>query len=192
LTLESADDWARVTFPVAPRWAYLYPIVIGAVAGSMELAAGIRLFSVFSSMTVTGGPSTHGAIAQRHIGAVILVPMGITMLGWWGFAAYSLWKYLRWGRVPRVLVASADVLTLTRLRWWRIRQRHVPAEEISRVELRSLKPLVGRRAVANLRIYRKRGLPLWFRLSSVDPHSPRQIAEAIAQKLNKPLTCRQP
>jgi hypothetical protein len=192
LTLECADDWARVTFPAAPRWAYLLPILIGAVAGLMELAAGIRLFSTFSGMAVIGGPSAQGAVAQRHFEAEILVPMGITMLGWWGFAAYSLWKYRRWGRVPRILVASADVLTLTRLRWWRIRQRRLPTDEIRGVELRKVKSLIGKRIVADLFILRPRGWRLRFRLSSLDPQLPRQIAEAIAQKLNRPLTFRPP
>jgi hypothetical protein len=192
LTLECANDWARVSFPVAPRWAYLLPIVIGAVAGSMEFAAGIRLFSTFSSMTVIGGPSAQGAVAQRHIEAEILVPMGITVLGWWGFVAYSLWTYHRWGRVPCVLVASADVLTFTRLRWWRIRQRRWPADEILGIEFRTVKNLITKHTVADLYVRRKQCFRLRFRLYSLDPQLPRQIAEAIAQRLNRPLTFRPP
>ena len=183
--LECADDWARVTFPVAPRWVYFLPIVGGITAGLLELVVGADAIFVVLHLNAVPG---HTNVSSRQLLLHLFAPTGITVLFWWASAVYLFWMYRRWGRVPRILVASADVLTLTRLQWWRIRQRRVPAEEITRIELRSLKPLFGRRAFANLRIYRKRCLPLLFRLSSVDPQLPRQIAEALAQKLNRPLT----
>jgi hypothetical protein len=186
---ECADDWARVTFPVAPKWVHFFPIVMGFATGLIELASAILVISMFSHTSFMGGPGDpRGTVAFKHFRMVVLAPAGIYLLLGWGSAGCLLWTYLRWGRVPRVLVASAEVLTLTRLRWWRIRQRRWPADEIGGVELRRVKSLIGKRTVADLFILRPRGWRLRFRLSSLDPHSPRQIAEAVAQKLNRPLT----
>jgi hypothetical protein len=114
----------------------------------------------------------------------------IAALFWLAVAAHQAWMYHRWGRVPRVLTATGEGLVLSRLRWWRLRERKWLLNEITGIQLRPIKiNLNPRRTAADLYIKRREGLRrLHFRLSSPDPHLPSQIAERVAAVLGFPLT----
>jgi hypothetical protein len=114
----------------------------------------------------------------------------ISALFWLAVAAHQGWMYHRWGRVPRVLTATGEDLVLSRLRWWRLRERKWMLNEITGIQLRPIHMnLNPRHTAADLYINRRKGLRrLHFRLSSPDPHLARQIAERMAAVLGLPLT----
>jgi hypothetical protein len=126
---------------------------------------------------------------MRDLELQILLAGAIATLFWWAVAASSWYAYRKWGKVPRVLTVTGDGLVLSRLRWWRLRERKWLSSEIASIQLRPINVNLNPwRTVADLHINRRKGRRLHFRLSSPDPHLPRQIAERVAAVLGFPLT----
>jgi hypothetical protein len=135
------------------------------------------------------GPlSASTSLAAARLVAEIVAQWGIAGICWCGFGLYEWWLFRRWGRVPRILSATREGLTLSRLGWWRMRERHWPATQINGIEFRQVKGnLNWRRTVADLYIRRHKGQRLHFRLSSPDKDLPRKIASRMADVLERPL-----
>ncbi len=100
------------------------------------------------------------------------------------YSVFSWRRYHRWGRVPRVLLANKDGLTLSYLGWFWMRRKHWPAGEITAIELRPVRGnLTWWRTAADLRILRQKRMPLSFRLSTSDSQLPGQITARIRSLL---------
>jgi hypothetical protein len=184
LNLEEADGRVVVTFPVAPKWFYVLPIVVQIVAGLMYVAMGIMLVIFIHQFHVP---------VLRFLRTFVGVISGwaLTAVVWEGFGFYAWFMYRRWGRVPRVLTADESGLVLSWLGWWWIRERRWPAEEITALELRVIKGHLNPwRTVAVLHVRRLNGRTRRFRLSSADPELPRRIAQRFSEILARPLICR--
>jgi hypothetical protein len=172
-----------VTFPVLPRWVCILSIVVPLLVGCMEATKGV-LFTVWTWKLARsfGRPIPNDlAAVLRSNTERLLIGEGVAALVWWGAGAREWWKYRRWGRVPRVLTATSTGLVQTKLGWWRMRERIWPADQFTAVELRNLKWTLSRnRTVAILRLRRRHGLRLRFRLSSSDSQLPDRIAQSLA------------
>ena len=188
LTLEESDGHVRVIFAVAPTWIYLFPIVVGVMVGFMKLVGGLFI-AVRLRQLMNGFRAVPSDIfAMRRLTIEIVISASVLALFWWIIAAYEWWMYRRWGRVPRVLTASQKGLILSRLGWWRMRERMFPTSEIKAIELRPVKGnLNWKRTVTNLYIHRHKGWRLRFRLSSSDSQLPRRIAQQLTSKLGCPF-----
>jgi len=163
--------------------------VLGLTLGFLRIAMAIVVVWVLWHVIIVGGPpSADYVVSARHLGLQMLFSNGIEALFWWTFAAYYWRMYRKWGRVPRVLTASAEGLVFTRLGWWRMRERRWPVSDISAVKLRpTWGNLTWKRTVAELYIQRRQGRQLDFRLSSPDPQLPNRIAQRLASVLDRPL-----
>jgi hypothetical protein len=189
LTLEETDGQLRVIFSVSPKWAYIFQIVVCFVVGSVKLATGITIAWVVLRGFSAGPMSAQNVALSRHLAMQILLFAAPSALFWWSIGTYELWMYRKWGRVPRVLTAGLEGLTLSHLGFWRMREKNWPASEFTAVEFRPIKRnLNWTRTVANLYIRRQKGRRLHFRLSSPDPQLPGQIAQRVAHTLGYPLT----
>jgi hypothetical protein len=190
LRLEEKEGSARVTFPVAPAWVYLLQIATCGAVGLLKLGAAIAFGVMIWRMTHINGQLPRDIVLKmRHLEIEIFLSGAIAALFWWGIAACSWYVYRRWGRVPRVLTATGEGLVLSRLRWWRLRERKWLSNEITGIRLRPINiNLHPRHTAADLYINRRKGRRLHFRLSSPDPHLPRQIADRVAAVLGFPLT----
>jgi hypothetical protein len=189
LTLEESDGAARVIFVAPPTWVYMLLIVTWLTVGLVKAVAGILLArTVWQLVHRTGRLTSDQAVVVWRMVAGALTTAGISALCWWALAAYEWRMYHRWGRVPRVLTANDESLTLSRLGWWRMRQRVWPANDITAVELRPVKGnLLWKRTVADLYLFRRHGRRLRFRLSSPDPLLPGRIAQRLASALRRLL-----
>lgn len=188
LTLEEGSDFARIVFPVRPIWVYWLSIG-GSVAIALLWTVG-PLSIVFKLWRIihVAGPLPPGAVSG--LWHAVLTHMALPMWGMalflWLSAIFEWWKYRRWGRVPRVLLARTEGLTLSYLGWFWMRQKHWPASEITAVELRPTRGnLNWRRTVAELKILRRKGIPLRFRLSSSDSQLPDRIASRVRALLGR-------
>lgn len=193
LTLEEADGIVRVSFTVMPTWVYVLDIAMTFTVGLIKAAGGIAItYAAWRLVYRSGPPPNPGSVALFRFWATRYLLLAVASAWfWWIFAAYKLRRYRHWGRVPRVLTASAGRLVLTRLGWWRMRERTWPADEIAGIELRRIRGnLNWKRTVADLYIRRHKGRPLRFRLSSSDSALPGQIAERIASAIGRALVTR--
>lgn len=197
LTLEETDSFVRVTFAVLPTWASVLPGILCAVAGTITIAGVILEITAFRHLQrqiLNAPPVPPPAVTtgMRNFGRLLAAQMAMLVfyaIIFWTEAAYHWWKYRRWGRVPRVLTAGADVLTESRLGWWRMRERRWPASEIKAIQLRPVWGNLSRKlTVAKLYIHPRQGRRLLFVLSSADPQLPSRIAERLASVLGCPLT----
>jgi len=195
LTLQQTHGAARVTFPVAPKWVQISSIVLWTALGLMRAAIG--LWIVKSMRSVFFLPhiqlSSDQVAFLRHFETQIFIGAASEMLLCWAVAGFQFWKFRRWGRIPRMLIATPEGLVLTWLGWFRMRERAWPATEIASVELRPLKynlPWTGKAAL--LLINRHKGRRLRYRLSSPDPLLPNEIAKQLASTLGCPLSRRPP
>jgi hypothetical protein len=192
LTLDHADGDVRVIFPVPRTWVYILPIAGGAALGLMKFAMGIWMALAMRRVLLqTHGPPSPETMAFLHRFEVgIFVDAGLSGSFWWGIAAFNWWKLRRWGRVPRILSASAGGLVWSRLGWLRMRERRWPCSEIAGIEIRPVKGnLAWWLTVADLNIRRRSGRRLRFRLFSRDQQLPEQIAAQLAHALECPLCC---
>jgi hypothetical protein len=140
LTLAESDGCVRVIFPVLPKWFYISGIVAPFGMGLVRIVMPVLVLRVLWRMLhLYGPPDPQSVAAVQLFAAGILTSLAIDLAVLWGLAAYELWMYRRWGRVPRVLTASDEGLILSRLGWLRMRERRWPASEITGVELRPLK-----------------------------------------------------
>jgi hypothetical protein len=190
LRLEEKDGRVRVIFPVAPMWVYVLQIAWCAAVGLITLGGAITTAGLLWRVTYQiGQPPRNIKLTMRDLELHILVAGAIATLFWWGVAACSWYAYRTWGKVPRVLTATGEGLVLSRLRWWRLRERKWLLNEITGIQFRPINiNLHPWRTAADLYINRREGLRrLHFRLSSPDPHLPRQIAERAAAVLGFPL-----
>jgi hypothetical protein len=186
LTLDESDGSVRVIFPTVPVWVYWFPICINVATGLLVLVdflyMAIRFWRMAMKWPHASADLEHYLQREVFSGVTVAV-VGATLF--WGVAAVLLWTYRRFGRVPRILAASEQSLTLSRLRWWRIRQRTWPASEIESIEL---KPVSGNltwwRTVNDLVIHPRHGWRIRFRLSSLDSKLPNQIANRMASALH--------
>lgn len=181
LTLHELDGSIRVIFPVMPKWVYALPIAVPVLAAALESAIVILVLQAIPRFRPQRGPVRHEDLVLLCQGLGVVTTSACVF---WITTAYQWWMYHRWGRVPHVLSADAAGLSSSRLGFWRIRQRHWPANELTSIEFRPLKiNLNPMRTVAILRIRRRHGRRLRFLLSSPDPHLPRRIAEKLASTL---------
>jgi hypothetical protein len=186
LRLEETDGRVRVIFPVFPIWVYVLQIATCGAVGLLKLGTAIVFGVMIWRMTHISGQLPRDIVLKmRHLEIEIFLSGAIAALFWWGIAACSWYVYRRWGRVPRVLTATREGLVLSRLRWWRLRERKWLLNEITGIQFRPINVNLNPwRTAADLYINRRKGLRrLHFRLSSPDPHLPRQIAERLAAVL---------
>jgi hypothetical protein len=188
LTLEESDGCVRVIFPAPSMWTYVVTIGSQFLAGAGKFAMGVYAVVIVLDLGHTF-PRTAPAIAmERHFVLQIIIGVGISAAFWWGLAGFGLWKYRRWGRVPRILTLNKDELILTRLGLWKMRERKWAAGEITSVEFKPIKGNLNRKqTLASLRFNRRKGRRLNFRLSSRDPQLPMKITEKMALTLGCPL-----
>jgi hypothetical protein len=119
-----------------------------------------------------------GSTGDRRPDAAILRAGGYGCVDLVVKRAHSWWMYRRWGRVPRILTLSGNGLIFTRLGWHRMREKTWPINEITAIELRTVKfNLNWKRTVADLCFHRRTGRRLRFRLSSANAQLPNQIAQ---------------
>ncbi|MGA2582769.1 MAG: hypothetical protein ABSG31_05785 [Tepidisphaeraceae bacterium] len=194
LTLEEADGYVRVLFAVAPKWVCLLPIVMAFTVGLIRAATGVYVVGTFWHIVYATGrvgqpnPTPEMIAENRHFAVEVLSITLLEATFWWAAAAFNLWKYRRWGRVPRILTASHESLVFTRLGWWRMRERIWLPKDITEIEYRPVKRNLNRwRTVGDLFIHRQKGWRVHFRLSSADPELPRLIATRLATALDCPL-----
>ena len=189
LTLEESNGGVRVIFPVFPVWAYWVSIVLLIVVGLFRLMAGLVIGWAIWRSTNSLGPSHPDTLREAHrLIAKIVILWTAEALLFLGLGAYEWCMLHRWGRVPRVLTARSDSLVLSRLGWWRMRERTWPVSEISAIQFRPVKGnLNWKRTIADLYIRRRNARRLWFRLSSSDPQLPARIAEQLAFRLGCPM-----
>jgi hypothetical protein len=193
--MQRIEGSVRIVFPVPPMWIPVLTITMSAVAGCAEAALGIwivfsmhRLASQFHLPKGTPVPF----MFPTRLYVVILSVRGLAALFWWSAAGFSYWTLRRWGRVPRVLTASAHGLSESRLGWFRMRERKWLAADIASIEVRPIwGNLTRHRTVSWLFMNRHNGRRLRFRLSSRDPLLPREIANQIATAIEVPAigTC---
>jgi hypothetical protein len=183
LRLEENIGTVRVVFPVPPTWTYICPIPIGFGVGSLYVA--IWLWSIrFLSL----GPSSQQIAVIRHDLLLASVVFVVGAIFWSVSGAYAWRMYYRWGRVPRVLTAGGQGLTISRLGWWHMRERKWPVSEITAIKIRPVRGnLNWKRTVADLSVVLRTGRRLRFRLSSADALLPNQISERVAVALGRPL-----
>ena len=142
---------------------------------------------MWTSARTMGSVPPDIARSSVRLAALVLAEWGIFATCWIGIGAYTWWQFRRWGRVPRILTATPAGLKLSWLGWWRVRERHWPASEITAIEFWPVKGnLNWRRTVADLSITRRKGRRLHFRLSSREPELPEKIAIRIAGVLGVP------
>jgi hypothetical protein len=189
LTLEEGDGCVRVIFGVAPAWAYWLRVIFGAAYGTLSFAMGVFVaIAAWRLFNQIGAP----VLAEWRLIRFDILAAGAGASLFWAMAAHELWKYRRWGRVPRVLTASDSGLLLSWLGTWRMRQRVWPANEIAAVELRPVKRHVfARRTVGHLYICRHSRRRLHFRLSSHNSQLPGEIAKRLASKLGCAVTIKE-
>jgi hypothetical protein len=189
LTLEEADGCVRVIFPVMPKWIYVYGIASPAVLGLVAATTPIGNILIMRQITtMLGAPPPGGASVIRHFYAAQFLLFSIPVFLGWALAAYLLWMYRRWGRVPRTLTANAQCLVSSRLGLLRMRERTWAADEITAIKLRSVRGnLTPKRTLARLSILRRKGWRKHFVLSSRDPQLPSRIAQRLAEVLGCPL-----
>jgi hypothetical protein len=194
LTMDEADGRVRVAFAVLPKWMYVFQIVMSFLVGLIKIAMGILVVQTLWRMLYQIGPPNpepnpaliHSA---RDFAESLWISIGIAVFFWWSFGAFEWWSYHRWGRVPRILTANNEGLSLSWLGWWRMRERKWPASEITAVELRPLRTnLNWTRTAADLYIHRRKGRRLRYRLSSSDSQLPSRIAERLLFVLDCPLS----
>jgi hypothetical protein len=188
LTLEELNGCVRVIFPVAPKWAYILTIVYLFFVGATKVIFGVYAVVIIRDLWHSPSRTSPSDAIERRAILQIIVGVGISVAVWWGLAGCKLWEYRRWGRVPRILTASKDALILTRLGFWKMRERSWAAVEITSIELKPIKGNLNRkRTLASLRVNRLNGRRLYFRLSSRDALLPGRIAEKLALTLGCPL-----
>jgi len=151
------------------------------------MQAGVGVFAVrslFRMAYMYGPPTSENAAALRRFVWEVSLSTGFGTVAWGLVAAYHWRMYRRWGRVPRVLAANREGMILTRLGWWRMRERRWAASEIAAVELRPtrLNP-AWKRTEAWLYIHRQQGRRLCFHLPSTDSKLPGRIALCLATAL---------
>lgn len=183
--MEEGHDFVRVLFPAAPTWIHLLNICLHIAVAIMSMIVPITIAALIWHMTGNLRHVSPGfeAMIWRSFLFVIWMPAVLACFEW--FSAIIAWRdFCRWGRVSRVLLASKDRLSLSYLRWGRMRQKHWPASEITAIELRPLRGnLTWSIPAADLWILRERRLPLRFRLSSNDSELPGHIATRIQSLL---------
>ncbi|HEX4052766.1 MAG TPA: hypothetical protein VHX86_00740 [Tepidisphaeraceae bacterium] len=108
LTLEEGADFARVVFPVSPMWVY-WLLVGGSVAIALmatigSLVIGVMILRPYAAVGLY--PATKAKL--WHLSFIPLSENLGMPLFWWCLAIFEWWKYRRWGRVPRVLLARVD------------------------------------------------------------------------------------
>jgi hypothetical protein len=187
LTLEEGADFVRVFLPAKPEWTFILSI-----CGTAFTALLTTLTPVFIACMMwrvvhaqAGGPLPPAMrTGLWHLIVTVARAWWIWAFIWWVWAILAWLKYRRWGRVPRVLLADRQGLTLSYLGWWRMRQTHWSASEIAAIELRLFRiNLNWRSTAADLLIRYQRGFPRRFRLSSADPELPPRIAARIRAML---------
>jgi hypothetical protein len=182
LRLEEQDGVVRVTFPVLSKWFYVLRIVVCALMGLLGILSATTMIFVF----------------RYYQGLIHQPPMpfwkvsGVVVretIFWWAIAAYFWWRYRRWGRVPRVLIADRQCLTLSHLGLRRMRQRTWTSSEITALQYQPVKYDLNRwRTEGRLSIvYRGGRRRKMLRLVSKDPSLPRHIAERVAAVLQRSL-----
>jgi hypothetical protein len=182
LTLEEWDGGARVIFPAMPQWAYVLAILGPLLPALGNLGLAVACIVIFRRF-FRGSILTTAAILRPAI-----ISWGLQSLGWGSLFGFHLWKYKRWGRVPRILTADNQGLTLSRLGWRRMSGKKWAASQITDIELR---PAIGNlfrsRTVMDVYVRRVKGWRLLFRLSSTDPQLPHRIAQRMSVILGCPL-----
>lgn len=182
LALVESDNQVRVVFPVNPEWMHVLSIVMP-VAYAVYLAGiGVEIVRMLCHSFKL--PALAAVSIMRT--SLIELVVAATLCG--GYGAYDWWKFIRWGRVPRVLTADEKGLTLSQLGWLRMSEKRWSRHQVIAIELRPVKGnLSRRRTVADLYVRRSSGWRLHFRLSSKDPALPRRIAETLSGALGCPL-----
>ena len=179
LTVEEGDDFIRVIFPVWPAWTYLIGPGISVLIGASKIAIALVITFEIWRLSRMGGQALAPAArtAMWHFMQNVFVPLLVMGLCWWLVALLEWRRYRRWGRVPRVLQAGKQGLSLTYLGWLGIRQKHWRADQIEAVELRPLRGnLTWWRPTADLIVRRVSKPRLKYRLSSSDADLPEHIA----------------
>ena len=145
-----------------------------------------RISSAFN----TTGPNPEFVRFCHRYALEFIVSGSISAIFWWTIGAYALWKYRRWGRVPRILTATRESLIYSKLGFRAMRQQVWPVADIKEIRFRPIKRNLNRgKTAADLQIYRRnKRRPKQFRLSSPDPELPTLIAKELAAMLGHPLT----
>lgn len=185
LTLEDGPDFARIVFPVKPKWAYWLPIALCAGAALMITATPlINVVIVWRAFAKVGFATK----AQLwHALRISLLATWSQALLLWIWAMLDWWRYRCWGRVPRTLIANKDGLSLSYLGWWRMREKRWPASDIAGIDVRPIRGnLTWWKTAAYLFVRLKSGNRRQFRLISSDPRLPGHIEQSIKAALGCP------
>ena len=180
----------RVTLGVTPVWVGVLFVVLAGMVAALNLVLAIA-FPVFLSRAVP--PSVNATQQTSELwSSVVRFSAGrmIVALVWTGIAVLPLYRFRRWGRIPRKITATPSGLVESKMGWFAPRHRFWPADRVTTIVLKPMAGSLSKRTVANLQIYCRRWIPLNFRLSSTDSQLPTHIAERLAATVGCPLTIR--
>jgi len=164
LALEEGPGWARVSYPVIPRWLCITQILTIAMVGVAHVAAGVMVIVMtWRLLHGLGGAGLVGRTIMEHAMMSAALSFGLGAVAWLSLAADQLWQFRRWGRVPRTLLVTDKGIVRSYLGWRRMREKLWPASQITSVELRPVKwNLTPKKTLVSLYIYRHNGRRLRF------------------------------
>ncbi|HEX4123183.1 MAG TPA: hypothetical protein VHY37_00540 [Tepidisphaeraceae bacterium] len=185
LAMEEGEGQVRVLFSVTPRWMFLIPMAIALLIAvgcliqpCIDIAFWWQTGGLRAFLWAEGGrKALHELVIPAPWAAIALAAAGL-----------AIWRYRRWSRDHRILVATKDGLLLSRVGWWRLHRRWWPADQIAAVEIR---PVWGSvrviDTVAYLIVHGRDGRRRRFYLDTPDRTLPGRIAERLSAVLGCPL-----
>ncbi|MGA3067107.1 MAG: hypothetical protein ABSF29_09700 [Tepidisphaeraceae bacterium] len=185
LTLEEGPGFARVIFPVASAWSYvLAPAFFAAMAMWAIIGPFVWAIYTWRALRLLGVPppststlSVIWQVARQEWPTATFFSI---------IAIFALWKYRKWGRVPRILSATRKGLTDSYLGLFAMRQKHWPAHEITGVHPRPLRgDLNPRKPMRELVVSLSNKSERTFRLPTHDPKLLAQIAQRFQSLLGR-------
>ena len=181
-TLDEIDGAVSLTFPTAPRWLAILPVVsCFVVASSQTIITGVKAWMLWHLATTIG--ASIAAVDLLRITSFDFVQVPIL----WAIAFGVLIQYHRWGRITSSITASERALVFWRQGVRRSRRREYAADRIADVRLKTAKDVFTRRNVFDLIFdIRGRWLPIQRRLKSRDATFARQVLAAFRRALRLP------
>jgi hypothetical protein len=189
LTLREDDAGAfRVIFPVTPTWVWVFGIVLPLIVALMKLATAVMavviLWDIYS-LGRNAALTTNGfQEIIWHYGPAIIATTGLAVGFWIAVAVFNWRRFRRFAGEPRELIVNREGITDRKSGWLQMRERRVGTADIKELRLKIYRFHFNRkRTVADLVIYRVKGWPIRFRLSSTDASLPGEIGRRIAMTI---------